>query len=77
MSNKPDVLSEKQIVEWREKNFGGRDINIPASDRKAQRDADVEWFNSEYPIKYREEADEGGFWGQVWEFIKAIFTMVD
>jgi len=27
---------------------------------EAQRDADVEWFNSEYPIKYREEADEVG-----------------
>ena len=27
---------------------------------EAQRDADVAWFNTEYPIMYREEADEVG-----------------
>jgi len=74
MKEKPDVLSDDKIDEaWPSETEAKlprtaselpqfveeirRCARIVAED---QRDADVIWFNSEYPIKYREEADEVG-----------------
>jgi len=57
-TEKPPVLSDEEIQKAIGQNHTFRWYyrNIV----QAQRDADAAWFNTEYPIKYKEKADEVG-----------------
>jgi len=63
MIKKPDVLSEDEKLGCSlvDDKHSYKQLKVAIDEACIhQRDADVAWFNDEYPIKYREKADEVG-----------------